>query len=143
MAEIHNTLLTMRNMVDSFVCRHFDQWEKVRKEYEDKYGFSLGSPLSLQSYIGSDLTIDLVYLAKDLEERMAFKNEYWIRSQGMQCIRTKEDRDANERVWSDVLAKFTIEKKADGSVEFQWIEDDKCRVKNTLLKDNVLYDRYF
>ena len=141
MVEIGKTLIMMRNMVDSFVSRHWNAWEDYRDKYKEEHGVSKGRSLSMQSYIGSDLTIDLAYLAKDLEERENFTNEYWIRSQGMQCIRNEEDRVVNNNVWSDVLGKFTVTKK-DGNVYLAWIEDDKCLVKNTLIRDNKLYDIY-
>lgn len=139
MKEIGKALITMREMVDSFVVKHQFQWDKVRDEYKKQHGFSKGTTLSMQSFLGSDLTIDLAYLAKDLEERTAFTNEYWIRSQGMQCIRTDEDRENNSRVWSDVLGKFKVTKAADGDITFEWFEDEQCLVKNQLIKENKLY----
>ena len=139
MKEIGKALITMREMVDSFVVKHQDRWDKVREEYKKEHGYSLGANLSMQSFLGSDLTIDLAYLAKDLEERYAFTNEYWIRSQGMQCIRTDEDREINSRVWSDVLGKFKVTKAADGDITFEWFEDEQCKVKNQLIKENKLY----
>lgn len=142
MKEIGKALITMRDMVDSFVTTHDLQWDKVRKAYREEHGFDLGRSLSLQSYLGSDLTIDMAYLAKDIEERETFTNEYWIRSQGMQCIRTDDDRDANSKVWSDVLAKFRVTKHEDGDITFEWFEDEKCRVPNKLIQDNKLYYRW-
>lgn len=143
MTGIGNTLITMRNMVDSFVGRHWDAWEKYRENYKAEHGFEKGVPLSMQSYLGSDLTIDLGYLAKDLEERDTFTNEYWIRSQGMQSIRNEQDREANNNVWSDVLGKFSVTKREDGDVEFKWLQDEKCLIDNTLIKDGKLYDTWF
>jgi len=143
MAEIGKTLITMRNMVDSFVSRHADKWEKVRDAYFKENGLTKGVPLSMQSYLGSDLTIDMAYLAKDIEERVTFTNEYWIRSQGMQCIRNDEDRDANAKIWGDVLGKFRVTKDSDGNISFEWFEDEQCLVTNTLIKDGKLYDTWF
>lgn len=132
----------VRYMVDSFVSRHYNAWEKVRDQYEKEHnGITLGRPLSLQSFIGSDLTIDLYSLANDIEEKDSFKNEYWIRSQGMQCIRNEEDREVNKRVWSDVVGKFEVEKNGD-RIDFRWLQDEDCKVQNTLLRDGILYDIY-
>ena len=142
MVKIGETLITMRNMVDSFVSRHQNAWDKIREEYFKEHGFHKGVYLSMQSYLGSDLTIDMAYLAKDIEERESFVNEYWIRSQGMQCIRNDEDRDANSKVWGDVLGKFRVIKEGD-DIRFEWFEDEQCLIKNTLIRDGKLYDRYF
>lgn len=143
MRGIGETLITMRYMVDSFVGRHWSAWEDYRDKYKAEHGYEKGRSLSLQSYVGSDLTIDMAYLAKDIEEKAAFTNEYWIRSQGMQCIRNEEDRTANDNVWSDVLGKFSVTKKGDGDIEFKWLQDEKCLVENTLLRDGKLYDTWF
>lgn len=132
----------MRNMVDSFVSRHYDDWDEIRAEYRLKHGFDLGVSLSMQSYVGSDLTIDMAYLAKDIEERDSFVNEYWIRSQGIQCIRNESDREANDPVWGDVLGKFRVIKDGD-DISFEWFEDEKCKVRNRLLEDGKLYDKWF
>lgn len=142
MKEIGLALITMRKMVDSFVVTHDLKWEKVRMAYREEHGFDLGRPLSLQSFLGSDLTIDMAYLANDIETRDEFTNEYWIRSQGMQCIRTDEDREANMKCWSDVLAKFRVTKDKDGEISFEWFEDEKCRVHNKLIDENKLYYRW-
>ena len=128
-------------MVDSFVNRHWNQWEDYRDKYKAEHGYDKGVSLSMQSYIGSDLTIDMYSLANDIEEKDAFVNEYWIRSQGIQCIRDEEDRKANDSVWSDVLGKFTITKNGD-DISFKWIQDEKCLVNNTLIRDDKLYDIY-
>lgn len=143
MKEIGIALITMRNMVDSIVSLGWHEWEKINDEYRRQYGYPKGPSLSMQSYIGSDLTIDMGYLAKDLEERMAFTNEYWIRSQGIQCIRTKEDREANDNVWHDVLAKFRVTKTEDGEITFEWFEDEKCLISNPLIKQGKLYEKWF
>lgn len=142
MKEIGKALITMRNMVDSFVSLGWSQWDRINDEYKRTYGYPKGPSLSMQSYIGSDLTIDLAYLAKDLEERMSFTNEYWIRAQGIQCIRTEEDREANEKVWHDILGKFKVTKSEDGEITFEWFEDESCQIKNSLLKDGKLYERW-
>lgn len=135
---IGEALYTMRRMVDSFVSRHQDAWEEFRSSYEKEHKYGIGVPLSMQSYLGSDLTIDMAFLAKDIEERGDFTNEYWIRSQGMQCIRTESDRVANGSVWSDVLGKFRVTKKGD-NITFEWFQDDMCRLDNGLIKDEKLY----
>jgi hypothetical protein len=128
-------------MVDSFINRHWTDWSDLNDRYKAEHGFDKGaSSISLQSYIGSDLTIDMACLAKDIEERESFTNEYWIRSRGIQCIRNEEDRE-NNRIWSDVLGKFTVTKSGD-DISFAWIEDESCLLKNTLIRDKVLYDRY-
>lgn len=141
MAKIGQTLKNMRWMVDSFVNRHWNQWEDYREKYKAEHGYEKGVSLSLQSYIGSDLTIDMYSLANDIEEKDSFVNEYWIRSQGIQCIRNEEDYKANDSVWTDVLGKFTITKKGE-DISFKWIQDEKCLVDNTLIRDNKLYDVY-
>jgi len=143
MKEIGKALITMRSMVDSFVSDAWAQWDVINSQYKEQHGYSKGPSLSMQSFIGSDLTIDLAYLAKDLEERTSFTNEYWIRSQGMQCIRTDEDRDANKKVWHDVLAKFKVTKADDGDITFEWFEDEDCLVKNPLLKKGILFESWF
>lgn len=131
----------MRMMVDSFVSRHWTSWRDFNEKYKAEHGYYKGAAsISLQSYIGSDLTIDLAYLARDIEEKESFVNEYWIRSHGTQCIRNEQDRESNS-LWSDVLAKFTVTKNGD-DISFAWIEDENCLIKNTLIRDKVLYDRY-
>ena len=142
MNNIGETLIFMRKMVDSFVNRHYEAWDKVREQYRLEHGYFLGESLSMQSYIGSDLTIDMAYLAKDIEEIESFVNEYWIRSQGIQCIRNESDRKANESVWSDVLGKFKVIKDGDNIV-FKWFEDESCKVKNELLAEGKLCDTWF
>ena len=88
------TLYTIRGMVDEFIREHQIQWDKVREEYKEKSrqeylkiypdssfeGHTLGRPLSLQSYIGSDLLIDFAFLALEVEKKEPFIREYWIRS---------------------------------------------------------------
>ena len=136
----------MRSMVDSFISLHWSKWEDIRAAYKAEHGFEKGPSISMQSYIGSDLTIDMAYLAKDIEERDEFTNEYWIRSQGMQCIRDEADREANKAVWRDVLGKFIVRKTAKGAndynIEFEWIQDEDCLVENVLLKEGKLYQRW-
>lgn len=143
MVQIGKALITMRNMVDSFICEHSLAWDKFNDKYKAEHnGIYCGrETLSMQSYVGSDLAIDMAYLANDIETRGDFTNEYWIRSQGIQCIRTDEDRDVNDRVWGDVLGKFKVTRKGD-DITFEWFEDEKCRVKNQLLKDGKLYERW-
>ena len=140
MEKISEVLITMRDMVSSFVSRHWCEWDDYRDKFKAEHGYEKGVSLSLQSYVGSDLLIDMAYLVRDIEEQEAFTNEYWIRSQGVQCIRSERDREINA-IWSDVLGKFTVTKDAAGFT-FAWIEDDQCLVKNQLLKEGILYDRW-
>ena len=140
MEKISEVLLTMRNMVDSFVNRHWSQWEDYRDKFKAEHGYEKGVPLSLQSYVGTDLLIDMPYLVRDIEQHDYFTNEYWIRSQGTQCIRSDKDRE-NNALWGDVLGKFTITKDATG-FSFAWIEDDQCLIKNQLLQEGILHDRW-
>lgn len=143
MVEIGKALITMRNMVDSFICVHQYAWDKFQDKYKKEHiGIGCGrDTLSMQSFVGSDLTIDLAYLANDIETRGDFTNEYWIRSQGIQCIRNEKDRENNERVWSDIAGKFKVIRKGD-DITFEWMQDDKCRVENQFLKDGKLYERW-
>lgn len=142
MAEIGKALITMRSMVDSFISVHDLQYSKKEDEYFKEHGFHDGpQSLSLQSYIGSDLTIDMAYLAKDIETRGDFTNEYWIRSQGIQCIRSEEDRK-NNKMWRNILGKFSVTKKGE-DITFAWIQDEDCKLQNSLLKDGKLFVSWY
>lgn len=130
---------TIRAMVDNFINVHEHQWRKINEEYKKEHGFSKGKEsLSLQSYIGSDLLIDFIYLAKQVEEGVPFTNEYWIRSMGTQCIRNDKDREDN-RVFSDILGKMSVTFDGTEFTDIHWIQDSDCLVNNELLKENKLY----
>lgn len=142
MKGIGNALIMMRSMVDSFVCYNDLAWDKYRDKYKEEHGYEIGRTLSMQSFLGSDLTIDLAYLARDIEELPSFTNEYWIRSQGMQCIRNEYDRQCNGKVWGDVLGKFKVVKTEDGEINFEWFEDESCLVHNVLIDKGILAERW-
>ena len=144
------TLNTIRRMVDEFNREHRLKWDKIREEYKEKSrqeylkiypessfeGHTLGRPLSLQSYIGSDLLIDFTFLALEVEKKEPFVREYWIRSQGTQCIRNESDVEANRNVWSDIVAKILVEFDGKEFTKVDWFQDDDCKLKNRFIKDN-------
>ena len=144
------TLYTIRRMVDEFNREHQIQWDKIREEYKEKSrqeylkiypdssfeGHTLGRPLSLQSYIGSDLLIDFTFLALDAEKKEPFIREYWIRSQGTQCIKSESDVEANRNVWSDIVAKILVEFDGKEFTKVAWFQDDDCKLKNHFIADN-------
>ena len=144
------TLYTIRRMVDEFIREHQLKWEKVRGEYKEKSrqdylkiypdssfeGHTLGRPLSLQSYIGSDLLIDFAFLALEAEKKEPFIREYWIRSQGTQCIKSESDVEANRNVWSDIVAKILVEFDGKEFTKVAWFQDEDCKLKNSFIKDN-------
>ena len=144
------TLYTIRRMVDEFISEHQIQWDKVREEYKEKSrqeylkiypdssfeGHTLGRSLSLQSYIGSDLLIDFTYLALEVEKKEPFIREYWIRSQGTQCIKSESDVEANRNVWSDIVAKILVEFDGKEFTKVAWFQDEDCKLKNSFIKDD-------
>ena len=144
------TLYTIRRMVDEFNREHQLKWDKIREEYKEKSrqeylkiypdssfeGHTLGRPLSLQSYIGSDLLIDFAFLALDAEKKEPFVREYWIRSQGTQCIKNESDVEANRNVWSDIVAKILVEFDGKEFTKVAWFQDEDCKLKNHFIKDN-------
>ena len=144
------TLYTIRGMVDEFIREHQIQWDKVREEYKEKSrqeylkiypnssfeGHTLGRPLSLQSYIGSDLLIDFAFLALEAEKKEPFIREYWIRSQGTQCIKSESDVEVNRNVWSDIVAKILVEFDGKEFTKVAWFQDEDCKLKNSFIKDN-------
>ena len=144
------TLYTIRRMVDEFNREHQIQWDKIREEYKEKSrqeylkiypdssfeGHTLGRPLSLQSYIGSDLLIDFTFLALEVEKKEPFIREYWIRSQGTQCIKNEKDVKANRSVWSDIVAKILVEFDGEKFTKVAWFQDDDCKLKNSFIKGN-------
>ena len=129
----------IRAMVNDFINTHERDWEKANEEYKAQHGFHRGpQSLSLQSYIGSDLLIDFIYLAKDVEEKVPFTNEYWIRSMGTQCIRTEQDKEDNN-VFTDVLAKISVTFNGEEFTDIHWVEDEKCLIHNRLLEEGKLF----
>ena len=144
------TLYTIRRMVDEFIREHQLKWDKIREEYKEKSrqeylkiypnssfeGHTLGRPLSLQSYIGSDLLIDFAFLALEAEKKEPFIREYWIRSQGTQCIKSESDVEANRNVWSDIVAKILVEFDGKEFTRVAWFQDEDCKLKNSFIKDN-------
>lgn len=135
----------IRTAVDNFLNEyaHERQWDKINEEYKKEHGFSLGrESLSLQSFIGSDMLIDFIYLARDVENGLPFTNEYWIRSMGTQCIRNDKDREDN-RVFSDILAKLSVTFDGKEFTDIHWIQDEDCLIDNTFIKENKLYKYMF
>ena len=144
------TLYTIRRMVDEFIREHQLKWDRIREEYKEKSrqeylkiypdssfeGHTLGRPLSLQSYIGSDLLIDFTFLALEAEKKEPFIREYWIRSQGTQCIKNESDVEANRNVWSDIVAKILVEFDGKEFTKVAWFQDEDCKLKNHFIKDN-------
>ena len=144
------TLNTIRRMVDEFIREHQLKWDRIREEYKEKSrqeylkiypdssfeGHTLGRPLSLQSYIGSDLLIDFTFLALEAEKKEPFIREYWIRSQGTQCIKSESDVEANRNVWSDIVAKILVEFDGKEFTKVAWFQDEDCKLKNSFIKDN-------
>ena len=144
------TLYTIHGMVDEFIREHQLKWDRIREEYKEKSrqeylknypdssfeGHTLGRPLSLQSYIGSDLLIDFTFLALEAEKKEPFIREYWIRSQGTQCIKSESDVEANRNVWSDIVAKILVEFDGKEFTKVAWFQDEDCKLKNSFIKDN-------
>ena len=144
------TLYTIRRMVDEFNREHQLKWDRIREEYKEKSrqeylkiypdssfeGHTLGRPLSLQSYIGSDLLIDFAFLALEAEKKEPFIREYWIRSQGTQCIKSESDVEANRNVWSDIVAKILVEFDGKEFTKVAWFQDEDCKLKNSFIKDD-------
>ena len=144
------TLYAIRRMVDEFNREHQIQWDKIREEYKEKSrqeylkiypdssfeGHTLGRPLSLQSYTGSDLLIDFAFLALEVEKKEPFIREYWIRSQGTQCIKNEKDVKANRSVWSDIVAKILVVFDGKEFTKVAWFQDEDCKLKNSFIKGN-------
>ena len=144
------TLYTIRRMVDEFNREHQLKWDRIREEYKEKSrqeylkiypdssfeGHTLGRPLSLQSYIGSDLLIDFAFLALEAEKKEPFIREYWIRSQGTQCIKSESDVEANRNVWSDIVAKILVEFDGKEFTKVAWFQDEDCKLENSFIKDD-------
>lgn len=144
------TLYTIHGMVDEFIREHQLKWGRIREEYKEKSrqeylkiypdssfeGHTLGRPLSLQSYIGSDLLIDFAFLALEAEKKEPFIREYWIRSQGTQCIKSESDVEANRNVWSDIVAKILVEFDGKEFTKVAWFQDKDCKLENSFIKDD-------
>lgn len=144
------TMYAIYRMVTEFISEHQVKWSRVRKEYKEKSrqeylkmypdssfeGHSLGQYLSLQSCLGSDLLIDFTFLALKVEAKEPFIQEYWIRSQGTQCIRSIEDVEVNRKVWSDIVAKILIEFDGEKFTKVAWFQDEDCKLENYFIKDN-------
>lgn len=136
-------LVSLRNMVDTFVAYNGLAWEKYQKQYENEHGFSIGVPLSLHSFLGSDLLIDFAYLAKEVENHEAFVREIWLRSQGTQCIKSDEDRQNCRRAFGDIVGKIGFEFDGERFYNLRWIDDEDCRIRNILVKEDRLYTQWF
>ena len=144
------TLYTIHGMVDEFIREHQLKWDRIREEYKEKSrqeylkiypdssfeGHTLGRSLSLQSHIGSDLLIDFTFLALEAEKKEPFIREYWIRSQGTQCIKNESDVEANRNVWSDIVAKILVEFDGKEFTKVAWFQDKDCKLENSFIKDN-------
>lgn len=147
--EIGNVQKTIYNMVYEFINEHQIAWENYREEkrkqsieehlkfYPDATNFNgimPGRSLSYQSFIGTDLLIDFWYLASKMESSVPFIHEYWIRSNGVQCIKESVDAEYNRKVWSDILGKFVVEFDGEVITRIEWVQDDDCLIKNKLIK---------
>lgn len=147
--EIGNVQKTIYNMVYEFINEHQIAWENYREEkrkqsieehlkfYPDATNFNgimPGRSLSYQSFIGTDLLIDFWYLASKMESSVPFIHEYWIRSNGVQCIKESVDAEYNRKVWSDILGKFVVEFDGEVVTRIEWVQDDDCLIKNKLIK---------
>lgn len=147
--EIGNVQKTIYNMVYEFINEHQIAWENYREEKRkqsieehlkfypdatDFKGIMPGRSLSYQSFIGTDLLIDFWYLASKMESSVPFIHEYWIRSNGVQCIKESEDAEYNRKVWSDILGKFIVEFDGEVITRIEWVQDDDCLIKNRLIK---------
>lgn len=141
------TLYSMRNMVDQFIREHSWEWELYRTKYQEESrqdylkkfpdssfeGHTIGRSLSLQSHIGSDMLIDFVYLSLEVEKKVPFTREYWIRSYGTQCIKNEEDAYINRSVFKDIVAKIKVEFDGEQFTKVEWFEDNDCLIKNNFI----------
>ena len=144
--KIGQLLVTLRNMVDSFISEHSIVWEKYQREYKEKTGFHNGREfLSLQSYLGTDLLIDFAYIALAADEGVPFERELWLRSQGVQSIKNPNDEEEKKtnRVFKDIFAKIKISFNGTEFDTPKWVYDDDCVIENKFIKENKLYVKYF
>jgi hypothetical protein len=147
--EIGNVQRTIYNMVYEFINEHQIAWDNYREEKRkesieehlkiypdatDFKGIMPGRSLSYQSFIGTDLLIDFWYLASKMESSVPFVHEYWIRSNGVQCIKESGDAEHNRKVWSDIIGKFVVEFDGEVVTRIEWVQDDDCLIKNRLIK---------
>ena len=65
-----------------------------------------------------------------------FFHEYWIRSQGTQCIKNENDVEVNRRVWKDIVAKILVEFDGEEFTKVAWFQDKDCKLENYFIKDN-------
>ena len=80
--------------------------------------------------------IDFAFLALEAEKKEPFVREYWIRSQGTQCIKNESDVEANRNVWSDIVAKILVEFDGKEFTKVAWFQDEDCKLKNSFIKDD-------
>ena len=147
--EISKLQKTIYDMVSKFINEHFIAWENYREEKRKESierhlkfypnatnynGIMPGRNLSFQSFIGTDLLIDFWYLASKMELSVPFIHEYWIRSNGVQCIKDNEDAETNRKVYSDIIGKFIVEFDGEVVTRIEWVQDDDCLIKNRLIK---------
>lgn len=149
LGEISKVQKAIYDMVYEFINEHSIDWDNYREEKRKKSieehlkfypdatnykGIMPGRDLSFQSFIGTDLLIDFWYLASKMELSVPFIHEYWIRSNGVQCIKNDEDAETNRKIWSDIIGKFIVE--FDGKVvkRIEWVQDNDCLIKNKLIK---------
>lgn len=147
--EISKVQKTIYDMVSKFINEHQIAWDNYREEKRkenieehlkfypdatDYKGVMPGRSLSFQSFIGTDLLIDFWYLASKIEARLPFVHEYWIRSNGVQCIKESGDAETNRKVWSDIIGKFVVEFDGEVVTRIEWVQDDDCLIKNRLIK---------
>ena len=123
------TLEKIREMVYNFIGHHFDDWEKFKEEHP----YTGTDHLSLQSFIGTDMLIDFIFLARQAEMGKPFVNEYWIRSQGTHCVRNEDDANAVRNAFGDIIAKIRVQFDGKEFLEPEWIQDDDCRLKNRFI----------
>ena len=69
-----------------------------------------------------------------MELSVPFIHEYWIRSNGLQCIKNNEDAETNRKVYSDIIGKFIVEFDGEVVTRIEWVQDDDCLIKNKLIK---------
>ena len=133
---LSDALKTIRAMVNNFVNHHDIEWEKYKEEHA--YGGELF--ISFQSYIGTDLLIDIIYLVEQWEKGEPFTQEYWIRSQGTHCVKNAEEAEAVRKAFgSDILAKIKVCFDGEKFTNIEWIYDKDCVIKNKFLEDKEFY----